>query len=871
MGYPNYSFGNSGNKYPGLAIILCIFLAGAISLSCHEKGKKDDNLPSWSSNDPLAIPYFIRQQKTDKGNLVRNPSFESGKWLKVDSLHKSFSLDGWQKTGNHVTWIDLTNDTTLSYDEVYTGQHAIRISRTTADEIADKGEGIMSGFIRVIPGNYSFTFYARMLDIRPYSARLGTRMYDAVEIKIIYFDKNKIKIDSRYLLPLKDKKIDNSFKSLSLANFNYIKEFDWGRIIGKSHSFPFSEGDIPDDARYIKLFIGLKGTGTIWIDDIDFHYTKSNFTPLERFTGIMDSALSKQDLIIPTPKQISRLESIVLFRRGQGIEDLPKIIVPVHPEKETDRAANILLEKIISALTKAGAGNDLIARMRLQHTISQSELNESTLIFSIGKSILYEKYMEMLPLKAITGHDQGYFAYTSNDLPRVIFLAGNNAVGDFYAVNTITQLFDNQSPILYNARIIDYPDVNQRFISINAWSDIKELTQQVNIIRDLLPFKLNGAYIHINLNTPLQPYLNSLEFFGSHWKSSNLFQYIQWVLPDITDSFPKKVSDPSIKYNKMPMDEDTRHLIRRIIETGNKSYASGLAIAPAYIMPSDSTLEYNLSEVLRLTDCFRAETEFILYLQHYLNGAYPDQSMEYCLPWFNNELVDYSLGYADVFVTSLIDDLDENVSFLWSGSSFYTIKTDAADIFRFNSLVKSPPVLIDNSFLTVSKETITEGSLPYYPRKIRLYNIFEPYCNAELYYYNDRINKNRVLVNQTVHTELEKIKILTALDFYWNMEVYDMDFSLWKILVSRYGIDVAKELIVYGDALTKMIEVNLRMQQNDQVNKNYRIGTSALLDLSEHLNHIAAGLGNNHPLAVELTEIYSENKSIFETYGAYIP
>jgi hypothetical protein len=81
------------------------------------------------------------------------------------------------------------------------------------------------------------------------------------------------------LMPFKGQKIDNSFKSLSFANYDHIKEFDWGRIIGKSHSFPFSEGDIPDDARYIRIFIGLKGTGTMWIDDVDFHYTRANFPP----------------------------------------------------------------------------------------------------------------------------------------------------------------------------------------------------------------------------------------------------------------------------------------------------------------------------------------------------------------------------------------------------------------------------------------------------------------------------------------------------------------------------------------------------------------------------------------------------------------
>jgi len=171
---------------------------------------------------------------------------------------------------------------------------------------------------------------------------------------------------------------------------------------------------------------------------------------------------------------------------------------------------------------------------------------------------------------------------------------------------------------------------------------------------------------------------------------------------------------------------------------------------------------------------------------------------------------------------------------------------------------------MDNSMQTVSKCARYGGSVPFYPHKLRLYNCFEPYGNEELFYYKDRINKNRVFINQSVHSELEEIKILTALDFYWNMDAYDPDFSLWKILVSRYGRDVSKELIGFGDALAEMLEINLLLQQNDQVNKNYRSGTEALSSLKECLDRVAVGLGNSHPLLAELSALYTETKYSFE-------
>jgi hypothetical protein len=358
-----------------------MILAGFMSSSCHQAGKPESPLPAWSSNDVLAIPYFIRQQKMKKGTWSAMVHL-NGKWLSVDSLRKSYSIDGWQQTAT-MCIDDQITDSALTDDNVYSGNHALKISRAASDEMVETAMN-HECLYPVVPGNYSFLFIPafRISDL---IARLGTRMHDAIDVKILYYDRNKILIDSRYLMPFKDQKIDNSFKSLSFANFNHIKEFIWGRVIGKSHSFPFSEGDIPDNARYVKIFIGLKGTGTMWIDDVDFHYTRDNFTPLERFSLIMDSSLTKQDLIIPTPKRISKLGSVVLYKPGQKAASLPKIIVPSRSGKEAERAASLLLEKIIQIMKEAEAGEELLSQVKIQSVISKDEMNESSLVFSIGK------------------------------------------------------------------------------------------------------------------------------------------------------------------------------------------------------------------------------------------------------------------------------------------------------------------------------------------------------------------------------------------------------------------------------------------------------------------------------------------------------
>jgi hypothetical protein len=849
----------------GWKILISGVLLGSFLLSCRTNRNKEEYLSSWSSKDPLAIPYRIRFQKFEKGNLLRNPSFELGKILEVDTLKRSFSLDGWQKVGDQVKWVDLETDTSGSATEVFKGTHAIKIERSRADEIAERGEGIISGFIRVIPGHYSFSFYTRLLDVRPYSARLGTRMMDAVEIRILFYDKNKILLDSRTLLPFKDQFIDNSFKSLSFANFDHISEFSWGRIIGKSHSFPFSEGDMPDEARHVKFFIGLKGTGTMWIDEVDFRYTDANFTSRELLTGVMDSTWNRQDMILPAPKKMDKLESVILFKNDLRIDQVPRIIIPHKAGKETMKAALLLERKLRATLIKAGADPALCEAVRTESSLDEDDLISSRLIFSLGKNELYNKYSGMLPVKSIAGHEQGYLVYTSNDLPNVIFLTGNSPVGDFYAVATALQLFDKQYPVFYNARILDYPDFQQRFCFMGAWQDYVQLEQQKQTIADLLLYKLNGSYIGVDpLNSP-DYYMRSMVSAGMEWKESGLFNTMQFVNTGFHSVYESDLSDSACSLNSTSNLKDAEAGIMKLIKAGNGSYSQGISLAPSFIAPRGPGFSYNTNALLQLSEKFNADKQLLMKIQRYLKTFFPEMILEYCNPWYNNELVDFSLGYAGILLSGLADELDNNVSFLWSGSSYFSLQTDAADISRYSRLIGNSPVLMDNSLISTTEQAGYGGLSPYYPGKLRLYNLFEPFNNNELCYYNNLLNRDRVFINQSVTSEIDKIKLLTALDFYWNTESYNRDLSLWKVLVSLYGQQAARELILFGDSFSSLLEINGRISQGSQAGKQIRLGNHLTTIMDGQLLKITGQLGEKNGLVKELHHRYNSIKAIFET------
>jgi len=215
--------------------ILLIFTTVFLFERCGRQNDIDAQRLSWLTEDPLSIPYRTRLQRYERPNLIRNGSFETGRTFALDSGRNSFVVDGWQQIGQHIEWVNISQDSIYGPEEAFSGNRSIKIVRNKAYETDDQGEGIISEFIRVIPGNYDFYFYTRLMDIMPNRSRLGTRMYDGIEVELQFYDRNKILLNSRQYFPQMDQYIDNGNKSLSFANYMNIPSFGWGKIIGKSY------------------------------------------------------------------------------------------------------------------------------------------------------------------------------------------------------------------------------------------------------------------------------------------------------------------------------------------------------------------------------------------------------------------------------------------------------------------------------------------------------------------------------------------------------------------------------------------------------------------------------------------------------------
>ena len=110
------------------------------------------------------------------------------------------------------------------------------------------------------------------------------------------------------------------------------------------------------------------------------------------------------------------------------------------------------------------------------------------------------------------------------------------------------------------------------------------------------------------------------------------------------------------------------------------------------------------------------------------------------------------------------------------------------------------------------------------------------------------------------------IRLATAADFSWNVIQYDPDYSLWKVLVMRYGTDVARELIIFASQHAEMIEILLKLKNNEQMTRNIKNGQDKLEELDIIIRGIENKQGDTRPLAIELRSIHSYLIDQFNLY-----
>lgn len=793
-------------------LLFIILLIISIISGCN----KDDQSrlqANWSAKDPIAIPFNNRNHQLKLGNLVPNSSFEFGKIFYKKNDIKTFDIAGWKKVGENIEWVN-TRNADFNDNETYDGIHAVKIVRNQADETENLGEGIISDYIKVIPGNYTLKLFLKLENICPNQARIGTKMFDAVNIRIQYFDKNKIEIEGTEFNPYENKKIDNTFKSLTLANYWNIDDFGWGEIHGKTANYPFFDGDIPDQARYVKIFIGLKGTGKMWIDQIDFRYTSNNFTLFERLKPYFDSSFTAYDFIIPEPQLLEKKNTIEYFNTEN--KKLPIILIPENANKYLIHTAQLIKEKL-DQITGGVHPEFAIDKIKILKQLNKEQLTDDQFIISIGKSSLYKKNQKSLPDSMINELEQAYYIYSLENFKNILFINANDKKGFENAVLTFNQLLSEKETILHNAKIIDYPDFKERNFIIHGFNGSEEyLTGKIDLFKR---YKLNEPYFEI--------YKDNKKYY------------------------------PLISLNEILKENDCINLKVNLFD--NKEINSEQLIQ--ILRPYKSINSLLVSGSLNQTSEGCNSVSLKVLMNDYYNHANPltlfepaiqknkIKNIEYLSYWNNLELIDNAFGQAEFYFRDIRERHLNNTSFVWTGGSYCSSSIDFAELNRFKTIVGNNHILLDNSLFLNESRFSSEYIRAYYAGKIRILSMFEPY-RFEVFddFYKQSSNK-KILLNTDSLSELSTIRILTSSNFYWNTESYNPDRTLWIVLNKLFGRQNAMNLIYFNDAYYGLKEVCEKIKINGLQYKNIRVAKIFEKDLKKYYDLLLNDLENSKLLS----------------------
>ncbi len=834
--------------------------------SCVEE---DRNMPSsagWSSLDPASIPLRHRMNYANRENLVKNPSFEQGRIINVDSNTVSNNISGWTWIGNNVQWVSVGDSSNHSPEEVHSGVYAIKIQRGSADETMGQGEGIISDFIRIIPGNYEFTFWIRLEDIHSYQERRGTRIDDAIDIRLLFYDKNRLPISGETYNSQRNANIDQSFKALPFAGFWNIDSLDWSQVSGRTTNDYLTEGDVPDEAKFAKIFFGLKGTGIVWIDDVDFRYSKRNFTSLEKSERFFDTTFSAVDMLVPGPKEAVGLDPLVYHYPGTDSLPYPVIVIPTQASRQTAAAAQLLKNRL-DMLFERLYGPAYKSKVMISSRIPDKVIEGGGLVFNIGQ--------QQLSGGRISEYEQGYIIQPDSLYPNLVHLIGSDAEGNFYAAVTVSQLLDDSRYVYYQSRILDYPDIPQRSFLVSANAASSDEQAYGNNLDDMLMLKMNRGYLEYYQSRNMwertgTAYLRGLSEIGREAGKHGMIQLAQMVNPYafLPASSQLDSIDPGLTNRWMHSSSSSLSRLRLRFKLGLEAGASTLVLCANDHLPykGGHFLDFSLyaeRDHEKYINLQQAHIELIHFMTESTGIARP-VNYEFIPPWYANEMVDQSRGQGEQYLRDLADNIPDQVSIFWSGPSQQSYSVDEADFYRYKALTDRKLIIWDNS-LNALPDMLRDTSLSMsLSLKLRTLNVFEPYQVRFIGRSIADRQSGKIIINSPLDSELMKIRIATAADCMWNTQTYDPDLSLWKVLVSRYGREAAMNLYQFNESYMTLFG-SLTSLKNGTGNQRHARQIKDKLEIMQETLAILDGLIPDQPrLLNELKSLKLEMEHTFE-------
>jgi hypothetical protein len=784
------------NRTSAVATILLFLI---IFCSCTDEWRRGKGSKVWNSTAPTSIPYNIRMKEFKSGNLVANPSFEEGTPLSSDTSTVQ-TIKKWEIIGNNVRYIENRQDSNY----VYAGTRAICILRNEINETAILGDGVLSDFIPVIPGKYDLSLLLKGNNIQPYKERLGTRLHDAINIRLIFYDDQKSELSPEMVDPTSGSSLDMGFKSHNFAGNYSVDIAEWTRIHTRSCDNPMMDGLLPAGSRYVRIFIGLKGTGTLMIDDVQFSYSLLNFTAKERMNRVKDSVPDQNVLLIPTPQYVEFRQSIPLITAGSDNVLYPAVILDVPQTPQNLHAMEILSDTLTNILSSIYPD----CQIKTQNGLNKAIRDESSVIFILTSFEHIDTISHSAYLPGFSTRDQAYVIIDSiiNGKHHII-LAANDDPGLYYAVLTIADLLDRVSGLLHIAHIIDYPAFTNRAFLYPVDRNNSNVESDPLVLQYFASNRFNIAYITCHFpDDTTDTFINehhTIDYQNQLQRIKKDFTFLSpglflKLFPEMSNKVNSDtVTDPetqSFSYNEKMLQE-LFNFMRPLMEKGI-----------SHIMFYDQSVALN------------ANVSHVMSIYKWVQQHFPGTMLEIFSHWNTNESIIMSRGLAEAYYNRFASFEKGKISFVWSGITYHFPVFDPVDFNTFSELANHKTIIFNSHLAFEVKKYLNNTNPSLYSGQVRLLNIFSPFFSARTSLYPETLPQ--YVINSSQLTEIDKIRIHSIADFLWNPARFQPEISLWKILIKKYGIETALRLVEFNDVYTKVLENILKLEQDTKEQKS---------------------------------------------------
>lgn len=816
--------------------------------SCRHDDTVTENELTWQSDNPFLIPFEVRMEQYNRGNMAVNGSFEEGRvFTEVDK--QSFDIQYWNKSGDNLQWVKETNDS-IAQLSVAHGRAAIHFVNNKRDEYKVEENSIISDFIRVLPGNYSLDFMLKVNYLHANKSRLGLPLGDAFSVKLRFYDKNKIEMFPRGYFSSRNIYIDDSDKLVHLSGLDKIENLPWVKVYARSANYPYFDGDIPEDVKYVRIQFSLKSYGDVLIDDVNFRFSKWNFTPYERLRAYFNTSLTPYDLLVPTPQKISNKKA---YR---------------YLHKNPDMSSGIALVGDYSIL------NSLSSQLKnfKQELISlQEDLPNGTVEVSIlNKNKLNEHknsviiYLDNSAADSLANNQSYNITYVdSTNLKFTLQASGIN--GFVYGLQTLLQLFDKTDYIVHAAQIYDFPDYKERsfvFDDIACDDCVNNIVDNLNYYHKL---RYNHVYKSYDSSIIETGYMMDFKYIDEIHEQSRQYGMHLGVMvnPYVSFGFHNFTAHiPDEQLNRFSHKTFTEKLLSDLYKF-KQIGIEHLVLAFDDFIPNSDDYYYSYllfsdtdrDEFLTLAD---AQSYVVNEVYNWKKYNYPNLYMEMIPSYYSNLQVNESAGHGELYYYSLSQEIPADVQMFWTGPTIRSLKIDQVDVLRLETSINRKPILWDNSLYARTIEAKDGGYISNYPGKIQLCGLFEPFDIDIAPGIESKFENSKVLFNGPSNSELFKIKLATAADYSWNSKAYDPEFSLWKVLVNSLGKENAIELIRFNDTYFKLVSYFRKIDCDPTTNREQTEIDYLKQNLELSFLRLKSDSSVNYRLKAELESLYDE-------------